>query len=240
MEKEIKIKTKDKKIIYGTLMSAKKRSKKLVILCHGFTGNSNEHIFFNGAAFFADKGYDAFRFDFYSHRKGNRHFEETSLKQHGADITTVVKHFRSLYDSIYLIGHSFGGPSVVLSDTSLVEAAVLWDPSYIVPAEEKKDLLYDKRFGEYAINWGMRIIIGKRFIEDLFAMTDYGALVGTITTPTKIIAAGEKNLKNSKKYLKHLKVPKAFVKIPKADHCFNTHAAEKRLFEETYMWIKRW
>lgn len=240
MEKEIKIKTKDKKIIFGTLTTPKKKSKKLIIFCHGFTGHSNEHIFFNGSTFFVEKGYDAFRFDLYNWNKTARHFEETSLKQHGADITTVVKHFRSSYDSIYLVGHSFGGPSVVFSDTGMVEAVVLWDPSFVVASEEKKLVPYDTKLGTYAVNWGMRIVIGKRFVDELFKMSNYGALVESVTRPTKVIAAEKGNAKNAIKYMKHLKVPHEFVKIPGADHNFNTHLAEKRLIEETYAWVRRW
>lgn len=47
MEKELKIKTPDKKLIYGSFVSAGKKSDKLVIFVHGFTGHKNEHIFFS-------------------------------------------------------------------------------------------------------------------------------------------------------------------------------------------------
>ena len=239
MEKEIKIKTKDKKLIYGTFLEGRKSSTRLVIFCHGFTGNSNEHILFNGASFFSEKGYDTFRFDLYGGHKNARHFETTSLALHGRDITTVVSHFKKQYKKIYLVGHSFGGPSIVLADTKLVDAIVLWDPSFILFKEEKKDLPRDKELDFHVTNWGMRIIIGDRFIEQLFSMTDYGTSVASVVRPTKVIVAGTGN-KNARQYMDHLKAPKSFIRVPNADHCFNNHKAEKRLFEETYEWIKKW
>ena len=48
MEKEIKIKTPDKHIIYGTLNTSKKNSNILLIFVHGLTGHRDEHIFYNG------------------------------------------------------------------------------------------------------------------------------------------------------------------------------------------------
>ena len=93
MEKEIKIKT-GSKYIYGTLAKAKSKSKKLIIFVHGFTGHRNEHIFFNGAQYFGDEGFDTFRFDLYTGLKKARHFEETKISLHGKDITTVIKLFK--------------------------------------------------------------------------------------------------------------------------------------------------
>ena len=58
MERTIKIKTKDNFLIYGNLNKASRKSEKLLIFAHGFTGNMNEHIFFNGAKYFTERGFD--------------------------------------------------------------------------------------------------------------------------------------------------------------------------------------
>ena len=50
MEKNLKIKTPDKHIIYGILrMPEKGKAKTLVVHVHGLTGSPNEHFHYNGA-----------------------------------------------------------------------------------------------------------------------------------------------------------------------------------------------
>jgi dienelactone hydrolase len=239
MEKLLKIKTKDGKYICGDLVTASGASTKLVIFCHGFTGNRNEHQFFNGAQFFAARGYDSFRFDFYSGEKGARHFEETSLSLHGSDIMDVIHHFQKKYEKIYLVGHSFGGTALLFADTSFVQACVFWDASYVVAENEKKDSMYKKKGGLYTVDWGVCIIIGKKFIEELFHFPDCGKLVKEMRVPVKFIGAGNANAKDSRKFYKQANSPKAITVIKGADHGFNTRAAEQELFEETLKWIKR-
>lgn len=238
MQKELKMKTTDGHFIYGDLVKSKKASSKLVIFCHGFTGNRNEHIHFNGAKFFSERGYDTFRFDFYNGSKGARHFEDTSISQHGGDITAVLNHFRKKYKSIYLIGHSFGGTSLLFSNTSLAKALVFWDASYVVSEEEKRFFTKYKIGKEYYIDWGMRIRVGKKFIEELFHFPDCGELISKINVPVEFIGTGSG--KDSRKYFSHANQPKRSVNITFADHNFNSDKAEKKLFEETYAWIKEY
>jgi pimeloyl-ACP methyl ester carboxylesterase len=238
MQKELKIKTKDGHFVYGDLVKSKKGSSKLVIFCHGFTGNRNEHIHFNGAKFFGEKGYDTFRFDFYNDNKYARHFEETSISQHGDDITTVLGHFQKQYKSIYLIGHSFGGTSLLFSNMSLVKAIVLWDAPYVKSEDEKKFFTKYKIGKEYYIDWGMKIRIGEKFIKQLFDFPDCGELIKKIHIPVKFIGTGTG--KDSKKYFVKANKPKLLINLDFADHNFNSHEAEKKLFEETYDWIRKY
>lgn len=55
MQKEVRIKTTDKKTIFGTLDTPEGKSKGLIIFVHGLTGHRNEHIFFNAAKYFTKK-----------------------------------------------------------------------------------------------------------------------------------------------------------------------------------------
>lgn len=240
MEKEIKIKTKDNFFIYGSLNKANKTSSKLVIFVHGFTGNRNEHIFFNGAKYFTEKGFDTFRFDFYNDSKKARHFENTKISQHGSDITTVINYFKNKYKKIYLAGHSFGGTSLLFADTKNVNAFVFWDASYVVPEEEKKAFPYDKKIKGYFTEWGIKIIVGKDFVNELFNFPDCGKLISQIHIPVKFIGAGKSNIKDSRKYFVKANSPKALVNINNAGHNFNTLETEQKLFDETYSWFKKY
>lgn len=94
MQKEVRIKTTDKKTIFGTLDTPKERSKGLIIFVHGLTGHQYEHIFFNAAKFFTKKGYSTYRFDLYGFCKPARILEETCLKTHAEDTNNVIQHFQ--------------------------------------------------------------------------------------------------------------------------------------------------
>jgi len=52
MQKEIRIKTTDKKTIFGTLDTPKGKSKGLIIFLHGLTSSIQEPIIQNGSKYF--------------------------------------------------------------------------------------------------------------------------------------------------------------------------------------------
>lgn len=184
MEKELKIKTADHKLIYGTFGASKVRADTLVIFVHGYTGHQNEHILFNGARFLTEKGFDTFRFNLYAGEgKNARHFRDTKISLHGEDITTVAKHFRKKYKKIYIIGHSYGGVSLLFADQSIIEGFIFWDASYINPKDATENLKYDKNLDAYILDWGMGIIVGKGFINELKKFQSCSNLIKKITSP---------------------------------------------------------
>lgn len=240
MEKQLNIKTGDGHTIYGTHANSGTASDKLIIFVHGFIGHRNEHIHFNGAKFFTEKGFDTYRFELYCEEKGARHFRDTKISLHGKDITEVVRHFRDTYKKIYLVGHSFGGTSLLFTDSSLVDAFIFWDASYIEWKEEQKDFIFNEKIDAYIIDWGVEHIVGKGFVEELKNFPDCCELVAGIHKPVKFITAGSKgNLKAGKKYLERANEPKEHFNIDGADHNFNSFNAEEKLFEETYKWVTK-
>jgi esterase/lipase len=240
MEKALKIQTPDKKFIYGTFTSAGKKSNALVIFAHGFTGHKDEHIFFNGAKFFTEKGFDTFRLNLYAGEgKNSRHFRDTKISLHGQDITTVVKHLRKKYKKIFVVGHSYGGTSLLFVDHSIVDGLVFWDASYINPAEDSTDhMKYNKTLNAYILDWGLEILVGKDFVNELKNFPDCGELIKSINKPVLFVAAG-KVAKMGKKYFSKANNPKKLVRIKTADHNFNNWKDEETLFKETYNWLKQ-
>ena len=111
MESNITIPTPDDYLIHGILRD---KGTTLVIFVHGLAGNVHQALFYNASRFFANKGYATFCFDLYSGEEKGRLLSECSIETHAADVTTVLKHFCSKYDKIYLVGHSLGGPSILL------------------------------------------------------------------------------------------------------------------------------
>ncbi len=246
MEQAIKIKTVDHKLIYGTLNYHPPKPSALIIFIHGLTGNQNEHLFFNAAKFFPAKGIATFRFNLYDWRKTQRKFRDCTIATHGKDVTSVVRYFRKKFkkkfEKIFLVGHSLGGLSILLSDTSLVDGIVLWDPAHPQRLRKRDPLVYryEKKLDAYIIHWNVDTIMGTKMYREWQHFPDGGKLISKVKKPIKIIVAGKGILvKTGKEYFKHANQPKAFSSIAKATHCFDEEGTEEELFKETLKWVKK-
>lgn len=238
MEKDIKIKTTDKHAIYGILNQVN-NNKNLIIFVHGLTGHMNEHIHYNGAKYFANKGFNSFRFGLYSGEKNARELINCTIKTHSKDLNTVVTYFSKKYDNIHLIGHSLGGPSILGANMNNVSSIALWDPSFDIAQEFKTDCKFNKKLGAYIIKWGVDCLISKKMYAEVISLPEN--MAKKIVKPTKLIFAGKGILyKKWKNYLKNISVKNSVVKIEKASHCFDEEGAEELLFKETYSWFKKY
>jgi len=240
MEKEIKIKTKDKHIIYGVLNTTKKKSKSLIVFVHGLTGHKNEHHFYNSAKFFPKNGFDTFRFDLYSGEKGGRSLMKSAISTHTKDVETVVNHFNKKYKHIFLVGHSLGGPSIMLSKVrNDISGIILWDSSARTKVEWD-DFKYNKTLKTYMVSWGTEYLISKKMVDEWKTLPLPKNLISDIKTPIKIICAGKGALiKSGKEYYKYAKGPKSFSVIKGAGHVFDEYGKEDELFKETLNFIKK-
>lgn len=237
MEKNVSIRS-GKYIVHGTLNSAK--SEKLVIFVHGLSGNRNEHIFYNGARFFCDRGFDVFRFDLYSGEKKGRNLSECTLKDHITDTNAVISYFKPGYKKIFLVGHSYGGPAVLKTDISLVSGIVLWDPtsSMINWTDEAK---YSKELDAYTLSWGSKFIISREMYEEGMNLPTPRKFMDSINVPVKIICAGKGILvKSGRVYYKYAKEPREFAIIGGAGHNFDEEGAEDKLFAETRDFLEKY
>lgn len=239
MEKEIIIDTPDGHKIYGFLSTPKEKPDKLVIFVHGFTGNCNEHIFFNGAKYLRGEGIANFRFDLYNWQKGGRTFTDCDIQTHVDDLKTVVEYFKNKFKKIYLIGHSLGG-IVVLQAGLDVDGIVLWDPSHAASFIGEDDYEYNEGLGAYLLKWGVVFVVGKKMHDDKLQYTAPEILMAGIKCPIKIICAGNGVLKEGgKNYYSLAKEPKELVIIEGAGHTFDEDGVEEKLFAETAEWVDR-
>ncbi|TSC69469.1 MAG: Uncharacterized protein G01um101456_150 [Parcubacteria group bacterium Gr01-1014_56] len=241
MEKFLKIKTPDKHLIYGTLELPKKPSSTLVIFVHGLTGHSNEHIFYNGARFFEKKGIASFRFDLYTDALHARMLQDCSISTHAQDLNIVIKYFRKKYKKIFVVGHSLGGITILLSDSSVIDGVILWDGTYSLKGRNRTDLVYEKRINAYLATWGVQHVMSKEMYNEWMNFPRPKDAVKKITKPFKVIVAGKGHLiKTGKEYYKYAEVPKEFSVIKSAYHTFDEGDTEKELFNETYSFVRKY
>lgn len=237
-ESRIEILLNDGFLIEGIHTTNNDFSPKIVIFIHGFTGHRNEHIFFNCSKFFAQKGIDSFRFNLYSDKKKSRKFVDTSLSIHAKDVSQVITSFKNRYKQIYLVGHSFGGVTLLITELENVTSIIFWDVSYIDVKQEMKDFDFIPSLNCYVMRGHVDCLVGVKYIEELKKFFDCGDLVSKINLPVKFITAGKMgNSEAGKKYFARANEPKELHNIPDADHCFDSYSAESELFEETFKWV---
>jgi len=238
MERELKIRIpKTKKVIYGRLRGSLKRP--LLVFVHGLSGHMDEHLFFNGARWFEKHGFSSFRFNLYDWRKGARTLVECTVRTHASDLDVVVRHLRRMgAKRIVVVGHSYGGPTILLSKNQDFDRAVLWDPTATATFDE-----YGVKKGagpHYVLPGGYQVLVGKAMYQENQKLNSPKWL-RDFPVPTKIILAGKgvlirpwgqafKQMPNS---------PHALTTIPGATHCFDEDGAEEQLFKETLSWIRK-
>lgn len=236
MEEEIKIPIGNKKYIYGVLRGS--YAKPMVVFIHGFTGHKNEHHFYNGARFFEKKGFSSFRFDLYSWKEDGRKLEDCTFSIHGQDLDRVIDFLRSKgTKEIFVVGHSFGGLTILLSKKKDFQAAVLWDatpnPETVTQGKFLKEL--DLFYKTWDTSFGFTF--GKEMYEENKILKPF-ELISTLRIPTKVIIAGVgAYVEDGKKYFNAAKKPKELTIIDNATHGFEEDGVEEKLFNETYKWI---
>lgn len=103
----------------------------VVIFVHGLTGHMDEHLFYNGARYFYRRGIPSIRFNLYDWQKSARKLTNCTLNTHAYDLNVVIDYLRKRkVNKIVTIGHSYGGPTILLAHHNTIDAIALWDPSY--------------------------------------------------------------------------------------------------------------
>lgn len=239
MESNLKIPTQDGKTIYGRLRGSINQT--LVVFVHGLGGRMDQHIFYNGARFLEKHGISSFRFNLYSWEKNARNLSDCTIETHSNDLDTVIKFCRNQgAKKIFVIGHSFGGPTILLSKDRDFDGVILWDPSYAKPLSFK-DAEYVDCLDMYKARWEFEILLNKAMIEEEKTLKRREeAATQEIKVPIKVITAGKGLLiEGGKRYFELANEPKEHVILEGVGHTFDEDGAEERLFEETLSWINK-
>lgn len=237
MESNLKVPTPDGKVIYGRLRGP--LNQILVVFVHGLGGRMDQHIYYNGARFLEKHHISSFRFNLYSWEDNARNLSDCTIKTHSSDLDTVIDYFRKQgVKKIFVVGHSFGGSTILLSKNKNFDGVVLWDPSYAEPLSFK-DADYVESLDMYKGKWEFEILFNKDMVEEEKSLKDREEkAIQEIKVPIKIITAGNGFLKEGgRRYYQLANEPKAYVVLEGAGHTFDEDGIEEKLFEETLSWI---
>lgn len=239
-ETQFNINTDDGHVIHGVLNQAKeKKNKKAVIHAHGLTGWAYEVAQTQMALSFPDHGYDIIRPYLYTWLDGGRRLIDCTIKTHAQDINTVVQHFSKNYDSFFITGHSYGGPTAMLSDQSQFKAMSLWDPTYI-PAKsfENSD---DK--GDVVLFYeGSGVCLGKDMYDESRKYDQNWAqeLSKNVVVPIQVIHASEGMwVKEKESFHSNASVETDYHIIDKTVHCFVEEGTTEQLLEHSLNWFNK-
>ena len=243
MEKDLNIKLDKRFTAYGRLFGS--LDKPLIIIVHGLLCNYREGLYMAAARWFARNGYAAFGFNLYGWKKGARQLIDCTLAMHTADLDAVVRYFRKKgVKKIFVVGHSFGGPTILSSAVQDFDAVTLWDPSYDISFTKKKygypGGKFVKALNGYFMAWGVNTVIGKAMAREIDTMT-WDALTPKFKVPLHIIAAEKGVLvKGAKKYIAKANEPKKFEIVKGATHYFDDdEEMQERLFAITKSWLDK-
>jgi pimeloyl-ACP methyl ester carboxylesterase len=241
MEKLLKIALGGVKSLYGKFQGSVKQP--LFIIVHGLPCNMEEEFYHNATRYFNLNKYATFRFNLYDWRKDARQLIDCTLRIHADDIDVVVKYFRKKgFKKIFLAGHSFGGPSILLSKHQDFNAVALWDPSYEISFIKKRYGFsggkYIKEVKGYLMRWGVSTLIGKNMANEVDNL-DWKGLTKNFKLPILLILAGKGVLlKNASNYFKNARTQKKKLVIKGATHYFDdTEKIQQMLFSETKKWF---
>src|SRR3989344_160618 len=228
MEKELKIRTPDKKIIYAKLRGSLKRP--VVVIVHGLTSSILEALYYNAARYFESKGFSVLLFGLYDWRKPGRKLKDCTLKIHGRDIDTIVAYLhRKGAKRIHIIGHSYGAPSILHSRDKRFDTVTFWDGS-----GDLRFLLkgkYIKAIRGRVMNVGCDVVIPEKLIRESKRVDVY-SLIKKVDVPIKIICAGSGVLMSEgKRMFKVAKKPKSFAIIKGATHNFDEDGVQEKLYK---------
>jgi len=221
-------------------------TEKIVIFCHGFTGDKaeNKRLFVETARDCSRHGYNVLRFDFYGSGDSAGEFKETTVSHNRANLKDAIRWAaENEYSSIAVLGISLGAATAILTvGNEPVDALVTWSA---VPDMKKLitqhagislDQSSQKDVYEYD-GWE----ISRDFGVDALQYDIQGVLAG-LAMP-KFIVQGTNDaalfVKGFHEFRDIVMPPADFMEIPDAGHTYQTPRHRHQLIRQTVIWLNR-
>jgi alpha/beta superfamily hydrolase len=214
--------------------------KKLVILCHGFTGNKQEsgRLFVLTARALQKAGINALRFDFMGSGDSSGDFNQMSPNTQIQDALDVLKWSQRRYQKIALLGLSFGGATTICAahqahprpDALLTWSSVPsfnWWRSKPPSGEEPQP--------------GNPLRTGKRFFTDR-PKVDVPEAYVALDIPRLQIQGDHDLAEFRERFAAYWPKNDPLVRhlvVPGADHVFTTWQHRRTVIAESVRWLKK-
>jgi pimeloyl-ACP methyl ester carboxylesterase len=217
-------------------------SQPLVIFAHGLCGNMDEVLPHELSKSLSAQEYAFLRFNFYDGGQNARVISGTTLETHANDLSDVVAYARQQgADAIHVIGHSYGGLTLLLAKKLPVISGILLD-AYHPDLNVFKNAPYMKELEAYV--WDEKptaYVLGKAMVEYDRHLKGTSFLNGH-TLSTLIVAAGAGILlPYEHKYHEALKplTDTTFEVVTDASHNFDTDEHREKVIQIVLAWLTK-
>lgn len=221
------------------------RGARVIIMCHGFSGNSSGPLGTTLAELLSSE-YFVCRFDFRGQGQSEGRFYDSCITRELEDLDRIVSYVRKQYAprELILIGHSFGAAIALLyaADHHIDRLILLsgeGDLAKAVPLEFNDAQLADMgRKGETLVtNWSLGDennddLLGRQFLDDLRSYSTIDAADKT-SVPTLLLHGTADDVvpcPRSEELHKHIN-GSTFVPLPGADHTYGAFSSQSRVGE---------
>lgn len=247
-----------KHLLSGVLHSPVKalgKKSPVVVICHGFISNKvgQHRLFVKAARELCEAGFAVVRFDYSGCGDSSGEHQAITLDQQVNETISVLNFIKSIdnidYDSITLLGHSFGGcvASISAGKDRRIKRLVLWSP-VARPLDDIVDIVGDKIYQEglfdkevhyqgFEIGRDFFLSLSQQHLQPLEKVKSFGGEVlivhgGNDTeTPLKNVSLYEMALQQRKTGQHKVKV------IAGADHTYAAPLWEQSAISLTARWL---
>lgn len=212
----------------------------LVIFAHGLTGSMDEVLPNELSKFLTQHNFACLRFNFYDWREHARRIGETTLHVHAQDLADIVAYAQAQgSQTIHVIGHSYGGLTLLIAGQLPITSGILLDPAHpkYLPMHEVK---FITELDAYLWSEGIDFMLSKAMIE-IERRLNLQQVLTAYQLPTLVIAAGAGILQEtSNEYYEAIRsrYPARFTTIPAAQHTFHTDEMQQATGDAILAWLK--
>jgi len=235
------IPTADGKTIYG-ITNSTGHAPKCIVMVHGLTGHMDEYQNKVSASYMAATGYDVLRFNLYGGGENSRNLSDCTLQTHAADLNAVLDAKAKSYKHVFITGHSYGGPSVMISQPKIADAICLWDPSFDLPSIWTwDDVSLVERDGLNIFDTGKNTLLSDAFVHE--GKTQYGVnecleLSKSINKPILVLHAdGFRYAKQTTSWHSAGHGDNKRICLQDTDHCFWNGRNLQKVLKHTLEWF---
>lgn len=238
METNWTIPTSDGHKIYGVKnASSEKQAKQAIFIVHGLTGHINEYALKRAAEYFSPE-YDVYRFSLYVGEEGARSLVDCTIQTHADDLNAVLDAFADSYEKVFLIGHSYGGATVMMANPEKITSVSLWDPSFNLNDIQQEFIPIGDH---YIYGSGVSSLLGKDMYEEAGRLDGDACvkLAQDFKHPVQVVhAANGWYIKRGDSYHSFNKNSRYDV-VEGTVHCFYEGNTCDDLLQKTESWFKQ-
>lgn len=244
MESEKILPLPDGKKLYYVHTTGDRPNDKVIVHIHGLSGWPYEVAQTSMARRFPAQGYDVVRPCLYHWEEGARILHETTIAINAADVEVLIDELQKTYKKIFVAGHSYGGPCVMMLNQERLAAASLWDPSYI-PKVINDDPAWRAKIGDALLSKGSFWFLISQAMEDEaieFDLEWSRQIAANWHKPLQVVQAAKGywiNHTKGESFHTHAAGPTDYRLIENTVHCFHEEGTTEQLLDAVKDWFDR-